>query len=132
MLEKLKAKGAAPSEKLPALISLIRCSIGVANELEPFPQIVNERFETWLKQQEQGESRSERGQPGLGGSPFSTEQLQWLERIKQQIANNAEFEMDDFDFIPECKQQGGLLKAQALFGKELPVIVQELNGYLIA
>jgi hypothetical protein len=25
-----------------------------------------------------------------------------------------------------------LLKAQALFGKELPVIVQELNGYLIA
>ena len=132
MLEKLKAKGAAPSEKLPALISLIRCSIGVANELEPFPQIVNQRFESWLKQQEQGESRSERGQPGLGGSPFNKEQLQWLERIKQQIANNAEFEMDDFDFIPECKQQGGLLKAQALFGKELPVIVQELNGYLIA
>ena len=132
MLEKLKAKGAAPSEKLPALISLIRCSIGVANELEPFPQIVNQRFEAWLKQQEQGESRSERGQPGLGESPFNKEQLQWLERIKQQIANNAEFEMDDFDFIPECKQQGGLLKAQALFGKKLPVIVQELNGYLIA
>ncbi|MCP4167720.1 MAG: restriction endonuclease subunit R, partial [Chloroflexi bacterium] len=33
VLEKLKAKGAAPSEKLPALISLIRCSIGVSNEL---------------------------------------------------------------------------------------------------
>lgn len=40
--------------------------------------------------------------------------------------------MDDFDFIPECKQQGGLLKAQQLFGKELNTIVQELNGYLIA
>jgi len=132
MLERLKAKGAAPGEKLPALISLIRCSIGVAKELEPFPQIVNQRFEAWLKQQKQGESRSERGQPGLGGSPFNKEQLQWLERIKQQIANNAEFEMDDFDFIPECKQQGGLLKAQALFGKELNTIVQELNGYLIA
>ena len=104
----------------------------MANELEPLPQIVNQRFEAWLKQQEQAESRSERGQPGLGGSPFNKEQLQWLERIKQQIANNAEFEMDDFDFIPECKQQGGLLKAQALFGKELNTIVQELNGYLIA
>ncbi|MCP3896783.1 type I restriction-modification enzyme R subunit C-terminal domain-containing protein, partial [Moraxella sp.] len=92
MLEKLKAKGAAPSEKLPALISLIRCSIGVANELEPFPQIVNERFEAWLKQQQ---------------AAFNEEQLQWLERIKQQIANNAEFEMDDFDFIPECQQLGG-------------------------
>lgn len=122
MLEKLKAKGAAPSEKLPALISLIRCSIGVANELEPFPKIVSERFDAWLKQQEQEK----------GAGAFSEEQKKWLERIKNQIANNAEFEMDDFDFIPECKQQGGLLKAQALFGKELPVIVQELNGYLIA
>ena len=40
--------------------------------------------------------------------------------------------MEDFEFIPECKQQGGLLKAQALFGNELPEIVQELNGFLIA
>ncbi|MCW8889929.1 MAG: DEAD/DEAH box helicase family protein, partial [Sedimenticola sp.] len=117
VLEKLKAKGAPPSAKLPALISLIRCSIGVTNELEPFPELVNQRFDAWLNQQE---------------ASFNDEQLQWLERIKQQIANNAEFEMDDFDFIPECKQQGGLLKAQALFGEGLPVIVQELNGYLIA
>jgi type I restriction enzyme R subunit len=40
--------------------------------------------------------------------------------------------MDDFEMIPECKSEGGLLKAKQLFGKELPVIVQELNGYLIA
>jgi len=120
-LEKLKTKGAAPSEKLPALISLIRCSIGVANQLEPFPQIVEQRFEAWLNQLQQ-----------TGTTAFSPEQATWLERIKQQIMYNAEFEMDDFDFIPECKQQGGLLKAQALFGKELPEIVRELNGYLIA
>ena len=117
MLNKLKAKGAAPSEKLPALISLIRCSIGVANELEPFPEIVNQRFQAWLSQQQ---------------ASFTAEQTQWLERIKQQIANNAEFEMDDFEMIPACKEEGGLLKAQALFGKELNTIVQELNGYLIA
>ena len=55
-----------------------------------------------------------------------------MSRIKEQIANNAEFEMDDFEYIPSCKEEGGLLKAQALFGKELPEIVQELNGYLIA
>ena len=40
--------------------------------------------------------------------------------------------MDDFEMIPACKEEGGLLKAQSLFGKDLPVIVQELNGYLIA
>ena len=116
-LEKLKTKGAAPSEKLPALISLIRCSIGVANELEPFPELVNQRFETWLQQQPNN---------------FTQEQTKWLKQMKQQIANNAEFEMDDFEYIPECKQQGGLLKAQALFGNELSTIVQELNGFLIA
>jgi len=126
MLEKLKAKGAAPTEKLPALISLIRCSIGVANELEPFPQIVNERFEVWIDQQTHARHSRE------GGNPFTDEQQQWLQRIKDQIANNAEFEMDDFEMIPACKEEGGLLKARALFGEELPVIVQELNGYLIA
>jgi type I restriction enzyme R subunit len=123
VLEKLKAKGAPPSEKLPALVSLIRCSIGVSDELEPFPQIVNQRFEGWLLQQRHSRE---------GGNPFTKEQLQWLQRIKDQIANNAEFEMDDFEMIPACKEQGGLLKAQSLFGKELPAIVQELNGYLIA
>lgn len=50
LLEKLKAKGAPPSQKLPALISLIRCSIGVAKELEPFPELVNQRFDAWLQQ----------------------------------------------------------------------------------
>jgi hypothetical protein len=35
-------------------------------------------------------------------------------------------------YMDVLSEQGGLLKAQALFGKELPVIVQELNGYLIA
>lgn len=55
-----------------------------------------------------------------------------LNKIRNQIANNAEFEMDDFEYIPACKEQGGLLKAQDLFGKDLDYIVQELNGYLIA
>ena len=88
--------------------------------LEPFPELVNQRFDTWLAQQE------------VEQGAFSDEKKVWLQRIKDQIANNAEFEMDDFEMIPACKEQGGLLKAQALFGKELPVIVQELNGYLIA
>lgn len=55
-----------------------------------------------------------------------------LEHFTQQIMCNAGFALDDFEFIPECKQQGELLKAQKLFGKELNTIVQELNGFLIA
>ncbi|HEY9036828.1 MAG TPA: type I restriction-modification enzyme R subunit C-terminal domain-containing protein, partial [Pseudomonadales bacterium] len=129
LLEKLKAKGAPPSAKLPALISVLRCALGVAHELEPFPELVSQRFEAWLKQQGQARSLST---VEAKGDAFTEEQLTWLHRIKNQIANNAEFEMDDFDLIPDCREQGGLLKAQQLFGKELNTIVQELNGYLIA
>jgi len=126
-LEKNKVKGVPAKELLTNIVSLIRFSTGLSDVLEPFPELVNQRFEAWLEQQAQTRHSRE------GGNPvFTEEQQQWLQRIKEQIANNAEFEMDDFEMIPACKEEGGLLKAQALFGKELPVIVQELNGYLIA
>lgn len=116
-LEKNKVKGVPAKELLTNIVSLIRFSTGLSDVLEPFPELVNQRFGTWLEQQ---------------SADFSTDQQQWLALIKDQIAHNAEFEMDDFDLIPDCKEQGGLLKAQALFGKELTNIVNELNGYLIA
>ena len=115
-LEKAKVKGVPAKELLTNIVSLIRFSTGLSDVLEPFPELVNQRFDAWLQQQ----------------SDFSEEQQQWLQRIKDQIANNAEFEMDDFEMIPACKEEGGLLKARALFGKKLPTIVKELNGYLIA
>jgi type I restriction enzyme R subunit len=121
-LEKAKVKGVPAKELLTNIVSLIRFSTGLSDVLEPFPELVNQRFNAWLQQQNLS----------AGGRGFSAEQQQWLQRIKEQIANNAEFEMDDFEMIPECKSEGGLLKAKQLFGKELPVIVQELNGYLIA
>ncbi len=116
-LEKNRVKGVPPKELLTNIVSLIRFSTGLSEVLEPFPALVEQRFAAWLEQQ---------------GAEFSTDQLAWLGLIKEQIAHNAEFEMDDFDLIPGCKEQGGLLKAQALFGAELPGIVRELNGYLIA
>ncbi len=33
-----------------------------------------------------------------------------LEHLTQQIMCNARFALDDFDFIPECKQQGDYLQ----------------------
>lgn len=129
-LVKNKVKGVPAKELLTNIVSLIRFSTGLSDVLEPFPALVNERFTTWLDQQE----KQKEDQAALSGGvkAFSPQQKEWLNLIKDQIANNAEFEMDDFDYIPACKKQGGLLKAQALFGKELNTIVQELNGYLIA
>lgn len=115
-LEKDKVRGVPAKKMLTNIVSLIRFSTGLSEVLEPFPALVNQRFDNWLSQQ-----------PGK----FTPQQTEWLQHIKNQIAQNAELEMNDFDFIPVCVEQGGLLKAQDLFGEELPVIVRELNGRLI-
>ena len=76
----------------------------------------------------------------LGEGKFTPEQLTWLNKIKDQIAQNAEMTVDDFEYTPfnqeglpaPLRQAGGLLKARELFGKELEPLISELNGYLIA
>jgi len=105
-----------PKERLTNIVSLIRFSTGINEVLEPFTELVNNRFENWLKQQ---------------GKKFQPEQLAWLNKIKDQIAQNAEMTVDDFNYIP-FNQEGGLLKARELFGKDLDKLIKELNGYLIA
>ena len=145
-LKKAKVRGAPPESKLPILISLIRLATGVTDTLEPFTELVNNRFDNWLKQQNQipplpqgvgktqqpplpqGEGRGE----GLHREQhFSPEQLAWLNKIKDQIAQNAEMTVEDFNYIP-FNQEGGLLKAKELFGKDLEPLIEELNCELIA
>ncbi|MBT3039310.1 MAG: DEAD/DEAH box helicase family protein [Candidatus Thiodiazotropha sp. (ex Ctena orbiculata)] len=115
-LEKNKVKGVPPKDLLTNIVSLIRFSTGLSDVLEPFTELVNNRFDNWLKQQ---------------GKDFQPEQLAWLNKIKDQIAQNAEMTVEDFNYIP-FNQGGGLLKARELFGKDLDNLIQELNGYLIA
>lgn len=50
-LEKAKVKEAGPQKLLTNIISLIRFAGGENAVLEPFPDMVNHRFETWLAQQ---------------------------------------------------------------------------------
>ncbi len=146
-LEKNRVKGVPPKELLTNIVSLIRFSTGLSDVLEPFTELVNNRFENWLKQQHQIPSPLARQGQTTTPSPltgegrgegdnhqtnrFSKDQLTWLNKIKDQIAQNAEMTIEDFNYIP-FNQEGGMLKARELFGKELDNIIQELNGYLIA
>ena len=132
-LEKNKVKGVPPKELLTNIVSLIRFSTGLSDVLEPFTELVNNRFDNWLKQQEAARhSRDTTRHSREGGNlGFSKEQLAWLKKIKDQIAQNAEMTVEDFNYIP-FNQEGGLLKARELFGKDLQPIIDELNGYLIA
>jgi type I restriction enzyme, R subunit len=115
-LEKSRVKGVPSKELLTNIVSLIRFSTGLSDVLEPFTELVNNRFENWLKQQDKD---------------FKPDQLAWLNKIKDQIAQNAEMTVEDFNYIP-FNQEGGLLKARELFGKDLDNLIQELNGYLIS
>lgn len=117
-LEKARVKG-EPLNLLTNIISLIRFATGLVDILEPFPELVDRRFKTWLQQQQQV------------GREFEPDQLDWLEKIKTQIAHNAEITEDDFEYTP-FKKDGGILKARQLFGQELKPLIAELNGYLVA
>lgn len=117
-LDTARVKGVPPATLLTNIVSLVSYATGLKDVLEPFPEVVERRFNTWLTQQQQA------------GVEFDESQLEWLEMIKQQIAQNAEMMIEDFDYAP-FNQQGGVFKAKQLFGDKLDSVVNELNGYLI-
>lgn len=118
-LETAKVKGLPPATLLTNIVSLVSYATGLKDVLEPFPELVERRFNAWVQQQQ------------YSGTEFTPAQLEWLNLIKQQIAQNAEMMIDDFDYAP-FNQKGGVLKAKQLFGEKLNNVVDELNGYLIA
>lgn len=115
-LEKSKVRGASAKKILTDLVSLIRFALRQEDELEPFEDHVQKRYEEWLSAQR---------------NKFNDEQLHWLEMIKGHIVGSLGIEKDDFDSVP-FKPEGGLGKAYQLFGEELWGIMDELNEVLAA
>ena len=118
-LDRSKVKGAGPQKLLTNIISLIRFATGKSDVLEPFPEIVDHRFESWIEETESS------------GVSFSPEQKEWLLMIKNHIASSVSIEMDDFENVP-FNQKGGMVKAYQLFGQELDSILTQLNEALAA
>ncbi len=118
-LEKSRVRNASPATVLTNIISLIRFAAGAADVLEPFPDIVERRFDEWLAQQQRN------------GKSFTAEQMEWLRMIKERISLSGSVERDDFDLAP-FTAHGGLGKALKLFGPETDQIIDDLNGALVA
>jgi type I restriction enzyme R subunit len=116
-LDKSRVKGAGPQKLLTNIISLVRFTMGESPVLSPFSDIVNERFDAWVSQQE------------ANGRKFTTEQVEWLKMIKEHIATSLGIGMDDFDYAP-FYERGGIMRADKLFGQELGDILSELNEAL--
>jgi type I restriction enzyme, R subunit len=118
-LEKSKVRRAGPQKILTNIVSLLRFALGKAEILEPWSETVEARFQQWLKQQRKA------------GREFASEQIEWLNMIKDHIATTLTIEMEDFELAPFF-EKGGAAKVYQIFGPDLSQILDELNEALAA
>ncbi len=116
-LDKSRVKS-NPVKMLTDLISLVRYSSGKEESLLPFSEIIHEKFEKWLTQQESS------------GRQFTSEQKEWLVMIKNAVASSVSIEIDALDDVP-FNQKGGRVKFYEIFGDEYEKILDELHEVLI-
>ncbi len=118
-IEQDKVKDLGPHKHLTNMVSLIRHTIGERDMLEPFEEIENERFNQWLNEQKRL------------GREFTSEQIDWLNMIKEHITTSLAIEMEDFQLSP-FQEKGGAMHVYKLFGQDLDTILKELNEVLAA
>ncbi len=116
-LDESRVRGSG-QRQLADIVALVRYAIGDADELAPFADHVNLRFEGWLAMQE------------TAGRGFTAEQRQWLEAIRDHIAGSVSIEPGDFQYAP-FNQWGGIMGAFNVFGDQLQPIIDELNLELV-
>jgi type I restriction enzyme R subunit len=116
VLERSRVRGASGQRLLTDLVSLVRFALHQDNELVPYAEGVQARFAAWLAQQ---------------GARFTPEQVRWLEMIREQVATSVEITMQDFEEVPFA-QEGGLGRAQQVFGGRLADLLREVNEALAA
>jgi type I restriction enzyme, R subunit len=104
---------------LTDLVQLVRFALEQEDELVPFPEVVRERYDRWLLQQQNA------------GRAFTPEQLGWLKQIRDTIAASLGITRDDL-MGPGFAERGGLGKAFELFGEELGALLDELTRELVA
>lgn len=101
------------------LVSLVRFALEQDNELVPYRQTVEQKFQAWVTAQNNA------------GRTFTPAQMEWLERIRDIVASSLTISVDDFDYSP-LVEHGGLGGASAVFGDQLNALLDELNEVLAA
>jgi len=114
-----KVKGRSQAGRFADLVALVRFALEQQPVLAPFADSVTERFNEWLMDK------------AKSGTAFTSEQLGWLNLIRDHIATAISIEPEDLELSP-FNQRGGLGKAHQLFGDQLPKLLDELNEVLAA
>ena len=113
-------KGTDARRQLTDLIALVRFAIGLDDELKPFREQVDKRFQEWIFRHN-----------ARRATAFTPEQTEWLRLMKDHIASSCCITREDFDYA-EFANKGGLQKVWQLFGKDLDEVMQEMNEELVA
>ncbi|HEY59708.1 MAG TPA: DEAD/DEAH box helicase family protein [Anaerolineae bacterium] len=117
-LEKDKVHGAGARRVLTDLVSLVRHTLQLEDELVPFPYKVRQRYKEWLRAQ------------AKAGTTFTEEQRWWLDRIAERIGVNLKIGMEDFEY-GEFFEEGGRIMASRVFGNNLLGLLNDINKVLI-
>jgi len=108
-----------PKHTLTDLVSLIRYTVGIDNELVPYGERVREKYAAWLVQPEQA------------GVVFNHTERWWLDRMVSVIANSAGIRVEDLDEAPFI-ERGGTDGAIRDLGDRAGELIEELNAELTA
>ncbi len=104
---------------LTDLVSLLRYTVGVDQELVPYADRVRERYAAWLAQQEQA------------GTSFSILERWWLDRMVEVIGASAGITAHDLDEAP-FTEKGGIDGALRDLGDHAEALLIRLNAELTA
>jgi type I restriction enzyme R subunit len=112
-LEKDRVRGAGERRILADLVSLVRHA-ALDEELEPYTERVQARYQEWL---------------GSQGQEFTPQQRGWLGEIARHIGVNLSISVEDLNYYG-FQDRGGQVAAQKLFGAGLPALLAEMNQAL--
>ena len=115
-----KVKGADTRRQLTDLVALVRFALGLDDELRPFADSVDKRFQEWIFRHNAQRTTA-----------FTPEQTEWLRLIRDHIASSCSFSREDFDYA-QLAGKGGLQKAWNVFGEQLDGLLAEMNEELVA
>ena len=119
-VQESKVRGRGVQRQLVDVVALVRFALGMDEDLRPFSDGVDKRFQDWVFRHN-----------ARRATAFTPEQMEWLRLVKDHIASSCRIERDDFDYA-QLAGKGGLQKAWAVFDGQLDELLVEMNEELVA
>ena len=108
-----------PHTRATDLVSLLRYALDLDDELVPYEDVVQERYESWLAQEAQA------------GATFSETERWWLDRMRDFVVTSAGITVDALDAEP-FTQRGGVDGALRDLGDNAGILLESLDKELTA